>query len=239
MKRLIPVLIAILFILCGCTWLGGSSNRGGLGTLKYHNKVTELFPDGKTITTEKIVDVSIAQPDNPNDAANVVAKFDNAGNVTVATNTGGSHNTPKDLAIIKSTSPLMWSGIGLIVVGGFILFGSKLKQLVWGGGFIALGMVMSILAVVLPGQMLLFTLLIVAAICALLGYLVYIIYKNIKKNTALEENISVIEMLKRKYMSAEDVDKEFKKPGGVVYEAQSTSTKKIVDQIREEIEENG
>lgn len=238
MRIILPLMITISILISGCSGWLESCNKGGSGLVKFGNKITEILPDGKTVTTEKIVEVNTNQPDNPNSNANVTAKFDNKGNIIVSTNTGSSHNTTRDIAAFKSTVPLMWAGIGIGLVGAIILLAGKLrlKYMIWGIGFILYGGALSVLSIVLPSNIMLFTILLISGAVLLVGFIGYMVYRQFKVDTANEENVSVIEMLKRKFMTKEDIDREFKQPGGIVYEAQSTSTKKEVNKIRKEIE---
>lgn len=187
------------------------------------------------ITYEKI-EAALEQPENPKGDATLSFRQDENNNPVIETEISGSSDIAKtalDSAnFFKSTRNLQLIGVGIMLVGGLILGLSawlQKRMIWWPFIIIGLGLTLTIVASLLIKYAWVFLLLIIIMFVLFIGYL---IFKFLTHSRSNEENISIIQYIKDKYLSQEEQEELFKSDNGFVNKTQSKSTKKIVDKVK-------
>lgn len=224
MIKYISILI-LSFSLLGCD----TPDRGGKASIFDHTKTTITAPDGGITIKENSVTTNVNQPDNPEDAATVTVRKTPDGETITTLSTGRSYNTTKIKAAIASLSPVIWAGVFLCVAGGLLLAFTKFTMLKSSLTLFGIGAAMITLAYLIPTYSMVFLLAIPVALI-LLGYLAWKAYTH---KIALTEVVETTDIIKEKYMTPKQREKEFRSQTGAVKLTQRNSvTPKLVKQVK-------
>jgi hypothetical protein len=220
-------LIAIL--LTGCAT--NPTVRGGSGTIGY--KITEVTtsPDGVQSRREKDITTNFRQPDSPRDSGTISIR-ERDGETSISFNTGSSQNVQRDVAAIGALSPLVWAGVGLIILAAVIGVLTKGRHLLASAILGVTGTFLIALSYLLPTFPYTFLIGIILAIGGV-GIYIFMTVRNLNAaDDAVEETVMVAEQAKKR-LSEEDRRELFEDPDSFARTVQDSSTKKLVNKVRE------
>lgn len=226
-----------MIFLPGCT--SGCSvfapYRGGDAAVTVTNTTETVFPDGKTEKVTTVVESNVTQPENPEKPAEIILEQNDS---KIRVSTGESRDSAGDIAAISNLQPMVWAGIGLIILGAGVGFFTRGSQLM---GAIILGLTgtfLIALSYILPTYPYVFLIAILGGIAGLITYVI-ITVKNIRdRDTAVTENVEIIENIKED-LPPEKLHEKFESPTSLARLAQSDKTKKLVEKTRKKIEKDG
>lgn len=237
MKRLlVSIVVAGLLTVAGCQSFNSSPGSGSVTT-----RQIDTFKDTKGIahSVETTHTILLKQPANAEESATMDVKTNPDSTIAVVLSTGNSYNLGRIMAGNALLSPVIWAGIGLILLGagiGVISKGTLLKPAIGVG---VAGIILISMGYLLSQFTWLFMVGTVITIIAIIGYVLYSakIFKD--RDIAITETVGLVEHLKKNYMDANDREKEFKTPFGLAATTQpSPETRAVVQQVKQKIKTN-
>lgn len=232
-KFFIILLGSLCLFTAGCaSWV--SSPGSGHVTTKRVETIPQSDGTIKTITTT--YEATLKQPANPEKGGTLSFVTNPDGTIQVGVATGNSYNLGKFMAGNALLTPVVWAGIGLMVLGagiGVISKGTMLKPAIGvaasGAGLIVLGYLLSQFAWV-------FIIALIVGAIVIGWYMLYSAKKYKDRDIAITETVALVERLKTEYMTAADREKEFKKPDGLAATIQrSPETKVVIAEVKEKL----